>query len=205
MTDFNFGAEFETPPSTGRPLVNTLDAESSAASNLAYKKTDVREGTVRDVEVPVSSVGLIVRKSVDETLTATTTLQDDDHLYFDTEANTDYLIDMMLFHNLTTNNGGGVLDFNFTLPSGATYDAILLRGIGGSTVANVSVSEAANGRIASNGGDFVSSIKGVIRTGGSKGRVTFQWLADKNNPGDVVTVTIYKGSWMNVRPLSQPT
>ena len=115
------------------------------------------------------------------------------------EANQDYLIDMFLFlENTGTNNAGFV--FNFGLPSGATYNSLIIHS---STATNNSVngsSQAANETIGI-GDDFgMMMIKGVIKIGSTAGQVTFRWTADSGTPSPA-TITVYEGSILNYKKL----
>src|SRR5574341_1924364 len=58
-----------------------------------------------------------VRKTADESVTSSTTLQDDDHLVIAVEANTNYFIEAFLIYD---GDAAGDFKFTFSVPAGAT-------------------------------------------------------------------------------------
>jgi len=197
--NFNFGVAFEEEPSTGK-FVNTLNAEDNAVSNLTYKKADVSEGTVRDIDVPSTSIGNILRKFVNKVRTGSDAgLENDSDFSFFGEKNTDYLLEMTIFC-VRTADGNANISYNFNLPAGGTYDAVRIAAL--ATGITTKVSEAANDNVGLGtlNLDVMISLRGVIKIGSSSGNITFQWGI---TGGDgTSSITVYAGSWMLVRPLN---
>ena len=150
-----------------------------------------------------ANVETTVYKSADETLTADTATQNDDHLLFTVAANTTYRVDVLVFFTLATNNGaGGLQDVTFGLPAGATWDSIWIRGLNGSSPLTVNEASDIDDNLTANGDERISIFQGIITVGGTGGTANFKWGAVKNNPGDVVTVTVKKGSYLTYQALS---
>lgn len=187
-------------------------ADDTGQYNLPVEQVQISEDDVRSiVSAYLSEVGVypltrkysnevVLYKNANEARLATTTLANDADFFFTAEAGANYLIDMMIFWNCVSNGGNGAFTFNFSLPAGATYTGQFTPG---NLVASNTISNAANISVSSVGTntDRVTIVKGVVKIGTTAGPVNFQWLADKNNPGDVVTITHYKGSWMIYKKL----
>lgn len=139
------------------------------------------------------SVGGIVfaRKTANEDVTSSTTLQNDDHLTVALNANESYELDGVLFASTTDN--GHDLQIALTVPTGTTMrvsyhgteenttnnretDVLTASGTAG-TVVNL---QSANG--------VVVRLKGLIRTAGTSGNVTLQWADDSSAGSETVTL-----------------
>lgn len=129
---------------------------------------------------------ILLYKSETESTTSGT-LQDDDTFTFYGEADTNYFIDMML---LVNSPAAEDMIFNFSLPSGTTYDVKVIAPQ--STVSNRD--ESANWSLATSGTDEVMLVKGVMRVGSTAGQITFQWASAAGTATG--NTTVYAGSWM---------
>ena len=167
---------------------NNYFIKNRFSSNTLGRYSDSGTDTFVDEDVEV-----ILYKLADQTSTSAS-LENDDHFTFEVEANTDYAFDARLFYvrNSAVNAN---FNFNFSLPSGATYDA---QWSAGNLVAPSTVSEAADALAATaQDVDRVGFLSGVIKIGGTAGTVTFQWA-----PKDATSsIKIYKGSWLKYKKL----
>lgn len=116
----------------------------------------------------------VARKSADQTVNNSSTLQNDDHLFFSVGANETWMVLVVL--DFVTD---ATADFrsNFSVPSGASGRQSVM---GRDTVSNLQMSESAiPGNLAYAGsagptrGTFM--LQALIRTAGTAGTVTFQW------------------------------
>jgi hypothetical protein len=143
-------------------------------------------------------------KSADESVTSSTTLQDDDDLLMPVAANTDYLIDGMLYYLAAQ---AGDITVGWTYPSGAT---LTWGGIGAirdytgaasgtewlAIVADAS-SPSSTTDFGGNGSlPFTASYGGVLSVGANAGTLQLQW-AQRASSGTATTV--YARSWLRVQ------
>ncbi len=138
------------------------------------------------------------RKTADESVTSSTTAQDDDHLFFAVAANEVWFFECFLVVNGPT---AGDIKVGFTVPTGAT----LLRGIMGLDVAvtspsgdiRVSASTTSGSLSARNtagvGTRTTIWIAGTVVNGGTAGNLQLQW-AQQVSDGSATTVEV--NSWL---------
>ncbi len=120
----------------------------------------------------------VARKTADESVTSSTSVQDDDHLSMTLNANTNYWVDG---HLITDGAVGGDIKLQFVVPSG-TIRWLANGPVSGATGTvtdvdrNVRVGSVSTimGTIAS-GTNSVVLIFGIIRTGASGGTFKLQW------------------------------
>lgn len=137
-------------------------------------------------------------KSSDETVTSTTTLQDDDHLFLSVQAGTDYWVQAILIYNASA---AADIKISFTGPSGATFDWVsdslgssIAAGSGavdiisrslqalGSTPAPGGAEQPAGTRV-----DAVSVPKGILRIGANSGTLRLRWAQlASGSPGTIL-------------------
>jgi hypothetical protein len=134
----------------------------------------------------LSLVPHFVVKAADETVTSSTTLQDDDHLLFAMGANESWQ-----FHgNLWTSNAAeiGHIKITFTVPASGSYMATAYGPATGGTwqFSNIrSVSDVPSFFSASTG--IQISVFGIARTAGTAGNCTLQWAqATSNGTGTIL-------------------
>jgi hypothetical protein len=128
-----------------------------------------------------------IRKSSAETVTSSTTLQDDDELLFAIAANETWHTDLYL---AVTSAGAADFKYAFTAPAGLTsityghMDNSL--SVATSTATGLSISTASS---VSNG----MYIKCLVVNGANAGTVTFQWA---QNTSDATTTRVQDGSFL---------
>lgn len=144
-----------------------------------------------------------VRKTADETVNNTDTLQPDDHLLFSVEANAIYEFELVLV--IVCNSATADWKFNWTVPSGTT----MLWGFtgegtnpwpGGSHLTSAAALESASTEVtgggASHGNPSGRIGRGIITSGSTAGTVTLQWA--QNTP-TVVDNTVKANSFIKYR------
>jgi len=129
---------------------------------------------------------VIVRKTADESVSSSTTQQNDDHLSFSIGANEVWVFEMFL----SVSGGGGGFSLSIGVPSGATirYGTI---GAGNSSTTDPSNAEAMNVRVVTDGttGYFYEAfgnpsavfIRGTVVNGGTGGTVQLKWAQEASN------------------------
>lgn len=175
-------------PKTGLPVITTfsdllfrVSGSSDATKLLAVEVDGFTTGTTRTITPPnmdtllVSTI--VKRKTADESVTSSTTLQDDDHLTFAIAANEEWIADFFVSGTFNGTNGG--IKFAVTAPAGATLEASATGGSG--TTASISVRTTTSG---TSMGDFtfsssptttVNHIHVWVLNGATPGSVTLQW------------------------------
>jgi len=144
-------------------------------------------GTTNQFGCSTDKPYLTVRKSIDETLSANITPQDDDELKFSIGANETWTAQFVI-----QQNSGTVPDFKFgvTAPVGATCDVSINDTISSTnSVSNLGcgVSQAVTG----NAADEVTFVYATIVNGSTAGTVTLQWSQNTSDPGNT---TVQAGS-----------
>lgn len=166
--------------------ITTLQGDVSALQNAI---TDLESYRTR-----------AVRKSADETVTSSTALQDDNHLFMSVAANTTYKVEVYLRYAAEGTSAGGRIIMGWSAPSGATLDWWgngHLDSMGNNTYvarATAGLSLTANpgsgGRGAFGSGvgaDVFINPRGTLVTGGTAGTLTFRWAqANSRTVGTIV-------------------
>ena len=141
-----------------------------------------------------------VVKPADETVTSSTTLQNDDDFVFALEANTEYVINGGVF--ATSTSAQPDVKIGFTVPSGATMDIGYLAQGGNTRSAELlETSGGASGQI-----DIPANVNTIIQpfgsvvTGGTAGNLTFQWAQFSSN---ATATKIKQGSFMTVTEVTE--
>ena len=139
---------------------------------------------------------VFVRKTADETISGTSTLQDDDHLVFAIDANEIWIVKYVLFYAGTSASASASdLKINWTLPSGATGHGGSYRPQTGttsttSTTVGVFSSQAGfttdltAGTVTTTQISFV--IDAIIVNGVNPGNVQLQWAPNTTSDGTTV-------------------
>ena len=138
----------------------------------------------------------VIVKAADETVTSSTTLQNDDHFTFECLANTDYIVEINAF---VDGAAAASLKWNWTVPTGGTgwsggpraltqvsndFDDTATEDFGGDEVGSI------------NDAGFVSmQITSIIRCAGTAGTVTWQWAQNASN---ATGTTVHSKSWMQI-------
>jgi hypothetical protein len=148
----------------------------------------------------VTGIGktIFARKSADESVTSSNTLQDDDHLTVAVVANAVYEIEGFLIYDGSTT---GDIKIAWTVPSGATL-TWSAPGPPSSASGNTSSVKLAKentsgdfyGAIGTGAGNsLVLAIRGILRTSSTAGSLTLQWA---QNTADATATTVYTDSYI---------
>lgn len=139
----------------------------------------------------------IVIKTADESVVNSTTLQDDDQLFFSVDANKTYLIELHTIATRSSTSFSGRIIFNFSVPSGCTGSFYI-----GTSNASVAFGGSGAGNIMH---DSYSGYSGatyglstiLLVTGANSGTMTLRWA----NISASQTVTLKAKSHMIWREL----
>lgn len=139
-----------------------------------------------------------VRKTADESVTSSATLQNDDHLLLAIGANQTWIYEWVLF---ATGNSAGDLAINITKPAGAT----LLGGLHGpalnspgadgdmTTDARALDDASVDRKIGTTSITQISVIRAIVINGANAGNVTLQWCQVASNGA---ATTLFTNSYM---------
>jgi hypothetical protein len=149
------------------------------------------------------AVGLagFVRKTADEAVTSSNTLQDDDHLTVAVAANATYTFEAFIIYDAATT---GDIKVALTAPASSVIN---YGGAGPATNATTGTASgswleaSASGTSIGFGGLGVGTktsimVRGLLRTAGTAGSLTLQWA---QNPSDVTATTVYTDSFLFAR------
>ncbi len=169
----------------------TLQSTLSGASTvtLSTLKSCTGLGTNVNGTLACATTPVIIRKSADEIVSNSATLQDDDHLTFAIGANETWVFTVHLI-----GDSGSTPDFAFAVnaPTGSscTYS------VNAENVPDASAHNtcgATSDRMSGNGDDRPYKISGTVASGSTSGQVTFQWSQFGSN---AYTSTIRAGSYL---------
>lgn len=138
--------------------------------------------TVADFDI----LGLFADKTADETVTSSTTLQDDDQLFLPVAANARYLVDTFVIYTGASDPAGG-LRMGWTGPSGATMKWTnfgVTQNVSPTLVNyNVVVESIGGARgVGTNGSTEMScQPRGRLVTSSTSGILRFQWAQGTSN------------------------
>jgi hypothetical protein len=146
-------------------------------------------------------------KTVDESVTNSTVLQDDNELFVPVQAGTDYWVSALIIYEGPENAVGGDLKMGWSVPSGSTFDWVSdsLGSNASSTVEVISrshqtaASQPAPGTVGI-GTNIACIPKGVLRVGASSGIFRFRWA--QLNATAVASVRVKAGSILTLRRLT---
>ena len=146
----------------------------------------------------LTSSPLVVRKTADETVTSSTTLQDDDHLLFSIGASEIWAVEVVLFYNASTT---GDIRVGMSGPSGVTVHHGHLALTPAVTTWNGDVNAFAfmggSGSDSLTGGgagsdDVTFIYKALVVNGGTAGTMTIQWAQQSSHStGTIVRANSY--------------
>ena len=146
-------------------------------------------------------VGIGTYKTADETVNGSTTLQDDDHLFFTVNANEVWRIDYVLYGSNASLNPG--FKANFSIPSGATWHAIS-RAFFSTDTTDGNETGSAPQDFSFAGGDFIETaittwvrmfavLEVTLINGANAGSFKLQWAQAASKVSDT---KLLKGSYM---------
>jgi len=152
----------------------------SKMANARYIFPDATSQSSAAIKLPV-----MVQKSADESVTSSTTLQNDDHLFIALVINTNYRFALWLDWDFDSSLG----KLTFVGPSGATGQW--------STAENNTLSRALAfvEPLSTTATRRTYMLHGQIRTAGTAGNLQFQW-AQNSSSGNALTVRT--GSWLEI-------
>jgi hypothetical protein len=151
---------------------------------------------------PVDYPALYVRKTANESVTSSATLQDDDHLLLQVAANAAYLLELFLVYDGATT---GDIQIGFTFPAGATIDWTpggLTTGAtqqsGSVKLAHVSTGAGEGvGAVGTGAGNrVVARATGILQVAGTAGTLQLQWA---QLASDATATTVLANSWMRLQ------
>lgn len=208
-------------PSDGNFVIR-IDSELilvTAVSGTTFTITRGHEGTtgaahangaqvyqVVNAAVLNAALPLIVVKPADETVSASTTMQDDADFFFPVDANSIYYVELMLWVTSGASNTPDIKT-GWTLPASATATLAQLMYDSGATGAttisighryqNTTPTTAQPAGVLTSAVQPASSvwIRAVIRTGGTAGTAQFQWA---QNTSDATGTVVKQDSVMKV-------
>jgi len=149
----------------------------------------------------------IVIKPANETVTSSTTLQNDDDLFVSVEANAQYEMSLRLLHD-SDNNAAADVKTGWTGPSGATMfwgghgANVAETGTSGTITAVNMETHLINETMTFGGGDSSGTyaiIGGVLTTSSTAGTLQLQWAQNTSNP---IASTVRAGSVLSVRRIA---
>jgi hypothetical protein len=136
---------------------------------------------------------LLAFKSADETVSASTTLQDDDHLFFSVGANEVWAVRLGMY---MTASSTGHIKIGATFPAATTFSLGMPWSIDASSVENrfliMEATEVSDTLFLASGLNFFEEAAGVVVTAGTSGTFRIQW-AQSSAAG---TTTMKKGSYL---------
>lgn len=150
---------------------------------------------------------LFVRKTANESVTSSTVLQADDHLFIALEANTIYT--MLCFIGYVGNDTGDI-KFAWGIPAGTTMDWFAIGGdsldagfAAGATRGETQFFASLNQTTNPTGSiDYTASTSslavlgiGMVRTTGTAGNLTLNWAQNTSNG---TATTVAAGSWVQL-------
>lgn len=192
-------------------ITSNFNTDRVIVSNVSGK---LSESNVTSTELSLlsgkTSIGTaisgIVRKTATESVVSSTTLQDDDHLFFNVEANSTYLVTLYILHN-----GQGVhsnFKIGTTVPMLTIATSMLMhfsRTYNGTSITTDSSINAGDALfsekvIATNAGanNMSSLIYLYVRTAANSGTFKFQWA---QNSSSSTAMQVAQDSYLEWRKL----
>jgi len=159
--------------------------------------------------LPTVGAPTIRYKSTDESVSSSTTPQNDDHLFFTATANKSYLVEMYLI--IAGGSTAADMKANFTGPSGVTiyWGPDVAINTGGGNTAYWSPTQSGNPTalltaannivLPTNSVIHGAQIIAIVINGATSGTVNFQWAQNSSN---ATAVTVKTGSTMRVTQLN---
>lgn len=175
--------------STARPAVTTLPNGQLVFESDTNRFSFNRNGTYW----PLGP--LIAYKSADESLTSTTTLQNDDHLVLPVDINATYIY--KIYWLFVANNAVDI-KFDITLPAGASFapnNAHALETWPSGTNNFLAMTPSSAQLVDGGNNTTPDIIWGTFSTAGTAGNIQFRWAPQVSSG---TATTTLKGSWMEL-------
>lgn len=177
--------------------VDAADHSSGAAADGTVLTADGAGGAAWEALPPGGPT--YVYKTADETVTTSTTLQDDDHLSFSAAANGIYAFEaLLLWHQSNASLGG--LKWQWVTPDGS-YDILADYWHPASGVVTyIEAIESTTTNISPPANTITHMVKfrGVLRLGGAGGTFKLQWAQNSANNSTIMET----GSWFSYKKLN---
>lgn len=165
---------------------------------------DIRAGQRMVVDVLRSMVYDEVAKATTETVTSSTTYQDDNELFLPALANAQYRFDLLLLHSSGTT---GKFKMQFTAPAGATVAWGVIGVASAVTSSNPVTDVSMPSRTVSDilglgGGNLTGTtalISGVLTTSSTAGNLMLQWA---QNVSDAAATQVRAGSTLRMKRIA---
>ena len=140
----------------------------------------------------VTTAGIkAIRKTANESVTSSVTVQDDDHLALSLGANETWVFDMFLLVGNTS--GATTIKLVLNLPSGATLTAGTIPGIGALTLSGWVLSQGTESKFNIQSGIRVILITGSVVMGSTAGDLQLQWAQETSS---ATSTSIYADSYL---------
>lgn len=182
------GAEVNPPP------ISQADAEAGTATVEETFTAERVKQAIAALETGIAGSGIttieLVRKTADETVNNSTTLQDDDTLLAALASNEVVAFQCTIFHI-----GNGTADFKlaFTVPSGAAirWGMANAQVAPGGTLqgANVTNSSGSSQAVQGETGERAQLVTGLVKNGGTSGNLQLQWAQNTATVVDTKVIT----------------
>ena len=148
-------------------------------------RTTLGLGTAATVNLAVTGISGIelVRKTADESVSSSTTLQNDDELYAALAANEVVVFRLTLAFNASAS---GDIKMGFTIPSGASMwwnnSNSIYVAASGSIFDNNNLDETGTRSINGEGADRTVTLVGYVANSSTPGNLQLQWAQDSSDP-----------------------
>lgn len=163
---------------------NAVGAVIKSAVLSAFGRTLIDDTTPAAARNTLGFFSVV--KAADETVSASTTLQNDDELLIPVEASTTYIFEAVLFYDGATT---GDIKVAFSVPAGATIEWTTIRAASSLAANNYaaqidvvtggsSVTSGANGA----GNHIAYRCRGTVVVGGTAGNLQLQWAQAVSDP-----------------------
>jgi len=150
------------------------------------------------------ALGIVAYKTADETVTSSTTVQNDDQLFLPLSTNARYLFDSIIFYSGAATPAGD-LKLKWTGPTGATMQwanfGVNTSGLTQYNAVVETLAAASPRAVGTNGAGFWMSCapKGIVTTSSTSGNLQLQWA---QNSSSATGTIVYAGSYIRLVRIS---
>lgn len=153
-------------------------------------------GQVLEADDLNAALGIHRYKTADETISATTTLQNDDHLFAPVEANAVYSLYLTVLYQ-----SGTTPDFKqaFTAPAGTTFESSWFLYNPGTVALGTTGALGSVTGLAGTAANVPFILSATVFVGGTAGTVQWQWAQNTSDAGSTI---VRKGGRLTLIKLS---